>query len=323
MGAGRAPLTSLRSVWAFLGRHFRSVAAVATVLGIALALSSQREALAEFDWRIEPAVFALAVALLAVGPILQSISYWLLLRMLGLPSSFSETVLLWMRSFLVRYAPSGALTVVLRVRERERVSATPTSIYTSTAYEQLVALLGGAVACLCAFAVARSWPPLLAVSISLGVLLLGIAVRPRFFRHWGVRLLAWRGIDPGTLLRGRQLIAAVLFNLPGWAATGLGAWLLLRALSSEDLPGVAWITGVYAFSWMVGFLLPLLPGGLGAREGVFVALIATSVGVGPATALSLALRLASTVAEFVAIGGVEVLYAAHTSRRRRAARPTP
>ena len=281
---------------------------IGTTIGIALALSSQREAITDFDWRIEPVVFALAVVLLAVGPILQSISYWLLLRMLGLPSSFSEALLIWMRSFLVRYAPSGALAVVIRVRERERMSATPRAIYTSTAYEQLVALLGGAVACLGAFAVARVWPPVLAIVMSVCIVLLGIAVRPRFFRHWGARLLAWRGIDPGPLLRGRQLIVAVLFNLPGWLATGGGAWLLLRALSSEDIPGIAWVTGVYAFSWMVGFLIPLLPGGLGAREGVFIALIASSVGVGPATALSLALRLASTIGEFVAIGVVELLY---------------
>ncbi len=228
--------------------------------------------------------------------------------MLGLPSSFSEALLIWMRSFLVRYAPSGALVIVIRVRERERMSATPRDIYTSTAYEQLVALIAGAVACLGAFAAAGVRPPVLAIVISTGVVLLGIAVRPRFFRHWGTRLLEWRGIDPGPLLRGRQLIKAVLFNLPGWLATGLGTWLLLRALSSEEIPGVAWVTGVFAFSWMVGFLVPLLPGGLGLREATFVALIGTSVGVGPATALALAVRLTATVGEFVAIGLVELLY---------------
>ena len=291
-----------------LGKHFKWVALVGTVIGIAIALSSQWGAITEFDWRIAPGVFALSILLLAVGPILQGISYWLLLRMLGLPSNFSEALLIWMRSFLVRYAPSGALAIVIRVRERERMSATARDIYTSTAYEQLVALIAGAVACLGAFAAAGVRPPVLAIVISVCVVLLGIAVRPRFFRHWGTRLLDWRGIDPGPLLRGRQLIAAAIFNLPGWLATGLGTWLLLRSLSSEEIPGIAWVTGVYAFSWMVGFLVPLLPGGLGLREGTFVALIAKSVGVGPATALSLALRLASTIGEFVAIGLVELLY---------------
>lgn len=295
-------------MWSFLGKHFKWVALVGTVIGIAIALSSQWGAITRFDWRIAPGVFALSILLLAVGPILQGISYWLLLRMLGLPSNFSEALLIWMRSFLVRYAPSGALTVVIRVRERERMSATAMDIYTSTAYEQLVALIAGAVACIAAFAAAGVRPPVLAIVISVCVVLVGIAVRPRFFRHWGTRLLTWRGIDPGPLLRGRQLIVAVIFNLPGWFATGLGTWLLLRSLASEEIPGIAWLTGVYAFSWMIGFLVPLLPGGLGLREATFVALIGKSVGVGPATALSLALRLASTIAEFVAIGLVELLY---------------
>ena len=286
------------------------------MIGIAIALSSQWGAITRFDWRIAPGVFALAILLLAVGPILQGISYWLLLRMLGLPSNFSEALLIWMRSFLVRYAPSGALVIVIRVRERERMSATAMDIYTSTAYEQLVALIAGAVACLAAFAAAGVRPPMLAIVISVCVVLVGIAVRPRFFKHWGTRLLDWRGIDPGPLLRGRQLIVAVVFNLPGWLATGFGTWLLLRALSSEEIPGIAWVTGVYAFSWMIGFLVPLLPGGLGLREATFVALIGKSVGVGPATALSLALRLTATIGEFVAIGLVELLYLV----RKRSAR---
>ena len=168
----------MRPVWGFLGRHFKWVALVGTVIGIAIALSSQWEAITRFDWRIAPGIFALSILLLAVGPILQGISYWLLLRMLGLPSNFSEALLIWMRSFLVRYAPSGALTVVIRVRERERMSATPMDIYTSTAYEQLVALIAGAVACLAAFAAADR-PPVLAIVISVCVVLVGIAVRPR------------------------------------------------------------------------------------------------------------------------------------------------
>lgn len=278
------------------------------MIGIAIALSSQWEAIAQFEWRIAPGIFALSVALFAVAPILQGISYWLLLRRLGLPSSFAEALLIWMRSFLVRYAPSGALVIVIRVRERERMSATARDIYTSTAYEQLVALIAGAVACLGAFAAAGVRPPVLAIVISAAVLILGVAVRPRFFRHWGTRLLDWRGIDPGPLLRGRHLIAAVVFNVPGWLATGFGTWLLLRALSTEETPGIAWVTGVYAFSWMIGFLVPLLPGGLGLREATFVALIGKSVGIGPATALALAVRLIATIGEFVAIGLVELLY---------------
>ena len=77
-----------------------------------------------------------------------------------------------------------------------------------------MALIAGAVACLAAFAAAGTRPPVLAIVISVCVVLVGIAVRPQHLRHWGTRLLAWRGIDPGPLLRGRQLIVAVIFIFP-------------------------------------------------------------------------------------------------------------
>ena len=59
---------------------------------------------------------------------------------------------------------------------------------------------------------------------------------------------------------------------------------------------------------MLGFLVPLLPGGLGLREGTLIAFLAGPFGAGVATALALALRLVNTLGEFVAIGGTEIAY---------------
>jgi len=66
------------------------------------------------------------------------------------------------------------------------------------------------------------------------------------------------------------------------------------------------------------FVVPLLPGGLGLRDGTLIAFLATTTGVGAATAIAIALRLANTLGEFLAIGLVELSY--QTVVRSRPAR---
>ena len=65
---------------------------------------------------------------------------------------------------------------------------------------------------------------------------------------------------------------------------------------------------MYAFAWLLGFVVPLLPGGLGLRDGTLATFLATRVGTGPATALAIALRLANTLGELLAIGLTEGVY---------------
>ncbi|MBD0329505.1 MAG: flippase-like domain-containing protein [Thermoleophilia bacterium] len=293
---------------AAFGRWFKSIAAVGTLVGVGLALYGQRDAIRAFDWQVSwPALLA-SVALFAVPPFVQAGSFWLILRFLGVPARLDDTLVVWMRSFLLRYAPTGALAFVFRVRERERLGgASRATILTASGYEQLVALAAGAVTCLVGFGLAGAWPPFAAVLVCGGTLAAAVAVRPRFLGHRVQRLLARRGIVVPTLLRGRRLVLVVAVNALGWAATGAAAWTLVAALSARGAPPVAWLVAVYAFAWMLGFLVPLFPGGLGLRDGTLALSLATRVGAGAATALALALRLANTLGELLAIGLTEVV----------------
>jgi hypothetical protein len=309
-------VSRLRELAAVVGRHFKPIAAVATVVGVAIALATQREAIAEFEWRLSWRAFLASVLLFALAPLAQGVSFWLILRLLGLPSRFDEALLIWMRSFLLRYAPTGALAFVIRIRERERLGASSAQVWTASGYEQLVALASGAVACLAGFAFARAWPPLVALAVSAIVITAAVAVSPRLLGGIAQRFLASRGLDVPALLRGRALALVIAINAAGWLATGAATWTLIDALVEEETPGLAWLIGVYAFAWMLGFIVPLLPGGLGLREGTLVVFLATRFGVGVATALVLALRLANTLGEFAAIGVTELVY-----RLWRLARP--
>jgi uncharacterized membrane protein YbhN (UPF0104 family) len=310
---------ALRRFLAAANARFKWIALVGTVVGIAVALWSQRTAVADFNWRVSWTALTLSIVLFAIAPVAQGVSFWLILRFLGLESRLDEALLIWMRSFLLRYAPSGALAVVIRVRERERLGATKAHVLTATVYEQLVALVSGAVASVLAFALAPgAIPKLVAVAAAIA-LVVSVALRPRFLGLPLQALLVRRGVEVPAILRGRTLTAVIALNTASWAATGAAVWVLVVALSEPGTPrpNVFWLLGAYSFAWMLGFVVPLLPGGLGLREGTLAAFLAARFGAGVATALALALRLVNTAGEFLAIAAVELGYRVYSRLRPR------
>ena len=102
----------------------------------------------------------------------------------------------------------------------------------------------------------------------------------------------------------------ILLNTFGWLTTGGAAYLLMRALVTHPNVSPVWLTAVYSFAWLLGFLVPLLPGGLGLRDGALIALLASRIGAVPATAVALALRVAATFGELLAIAVTEAVYGA-------------
>jgi uncharacterized membrane protein YbhN (UPF0104 family) len=238
----------------------------------------------------------------------------MILRLLRVRSPFGETMAIWAHSYLLRLAPSGALSVLYRVRERERMRATRDEVLLATVYEHLGSLAAGAVACSLGFLLASTRPPWIALGVAAPTLAATVALRPRFAGRWAQRLVERWGIDLPVILRGRELAAAVAVNAAAWAATGLAVYVLVAGLTEGDSPDPAWLTGAYAVGYLVGFVVPILPGGLGAREATLVGVLASYFGAGVATALTLAVRLANTLGELIAVG---VIAAAYFGRRFR------
>ncbi len=283
----------------FLRRWFRPLAAVVALLGLGFAAYAQRDAIAAFDWSADPLALLGAVGLFAVAPCLQALTWVWALRRGGAGAPSAGTLRVWARSFLLRYEPSGVVGFAYRVHQRERVGATTPQVLAASAYEQLASVVGGALVAVAGFALAGLQPPTLAWALAAGAVAVAVAARPAFLGRWAAGRLAARGIDPAVLLPGRVVGGMVLVQALGWAATGLGAWLLVRALGASVDAGL--LLGAFALSWLLGVLVPLAPGGLGLRDGSLVLSLTASVGTGVATALALALRLVSFAGELVAV----------------------
>ena len=249
----------------------------------------------------------LSGAAFSVAPLAQATSVWVILRLLGARAPFGLAMAVWGHGYVLRYAPSGALAVVYRVRARDRLSATREQILAAEAYEHLGSLTAGACACLAAFAAAGGLPPVLALAVTVPTIATAIAVRPRFLGGWAKRYLARFGLDV-PILRGRHLLIAIGLNLVAWLATGAGFLVLLNGLTDKSSPGLLGAIAIYTVGYLVGFIVPFLPGGLGAREGALVAALATRYGAGAATGVGLATRAAATLGEVIAVGLIWVCF---------------
>ncbi|MFB9067149.1 lysylphosphatidylglycerol synthase domain-containing protein [Pseudofulvimonas gallinarii] len=85
-----------------------------------------------------------------------------------------------------------------------------------------------------------------------------------------MRLLGKAGGLPGARI-ALPALAAYAFN---YLLIGSGLWLLARSAELPAALDLPLITAAFALSWLLGFLAPGAPAGLGVREGILIVLLA-------------------------------------------------
>jgi hypothetical protein len=127
---------------------------------------------------------------------------------------------------------------------------------------------------------------------------------------WGAALIAAVALvlfacERPARSRGRPALAMVrgtLLYLPVWLLLGAGFWLCahgLIAVPAHDLP---MYIGAFAVAWLVGLLAVFAPGGLGVREAVLVALLASRIGTANALVVAAVSRLTLIFVDVVLAG---------------------
>ncbi|MEW5924258.1 MAG: lysylphosphatidylglycerol synthase transmembrane domain-containing protein [Candidatus Zixiibacteriota bacterium] len=92
-------------------------------------------------------------------------------------------------------------------------------------------------------------------------------------------------------------ISIFIWYIITWILFGLSFHFFLRALIAEPVLDIRFSTGVYIAAYNLGYIAIISPGGLGIREGVITALLATSFGQPIAASISLIHRVLITIAE--------------------------
>lgn len=199
---------------------------------------------------------------------------------------------------LGKYVPGGIWPVVGQAELARRGGVTRSDAYAGTVLSMVSTLLGAATLA----AVTGLASPNHRVAIAL-LLACGLVVGFGCLAIQPVRCRAQLVVDAAT--RGRLVLPEVA-SLATWTALHIPVWCCfaaVNALAVVALKGphgagffvdLAFVTCV---SWMAGFVIIGLPGGIGVREAVFVSLMTAPLGAGLAVTVAVIARLVSIVAD--------------------------
>ena len=259
-----------------------------------------------FDWSFQPSLLALAVVVGVADLLLMGGVWARIFRRTGGNVGRAAAVRVWVVTNFGRYIPGkvwqlGGLAAYMKGRGDSGAAA-----LVSAAAFQIVTLVTGCAVAASTIGVAwagaeGNWLP---VVVTLAVLLL-LGLHPRVIRWAASRLGRWLGEDDLTVeLDAGDILRAGMGLLLAWSLYGVGLFLLLRGVGvAVEVNQMPVVTGIFAASYVVGYLVLVAPGGLVVREGAMTVLLADLVGlaVGVAAAVAIMARIWMVVTELAAL----------------------
>ncbi len=228
----------------------------------------------DFNWNWLPAASLFYFCSISI-----SWFYWhCVLIGLGQRPTFSHSFPAFMVGQLGKYFPGKALVVIIRTGIIAGPNVQPAVAATSVFIETLTYMaVGAGVACVLMIFFVDVGPWLILLGCG-GILVAGLPIFPPVFRRI-VRLSRLDKLSPkiGVAVANLKTRTAVLgwCLLPfSWLLVGLSLWSIIQltGIGSVSLNEFPRLTACAALAIVVGFL-SMMPGGLGVREVVLVALL--------------------------------------------------
>jgi glycosyltransferase 2 family protein len=262
-------------------------------------------------FRLDPSWLTASVALYLAGLCGFGLYFGRVLRSSPRPVGYLPALRAYLISHLGKYVPGKAMVVVMRVGLVVPFGARPATAAFATLYETLVMMAAGGLLASAGFA---PWPDQrvpAALGLGLGVAFL-VVVEPRVFPRLSTLMsVPFPGVGPDALPRfsARLLLEGLLWAAAGWTLLGLSQVCVIRALVSSGVGVERWplVVAAVALATVAGFVVAVLPGGLGVREGVLMAVLAPAIGEQAAVASALVLRLAWVAGELLVAAALSVV----------------
>jgi len=232
----------------------------------------------QWDW--QPGWLAAAGGIYLLGLLPFCLFWHRVLATLGQQAHLGETIRAYYIGHLGKYVPGKAMVVVIRAGliRSHRVAAGVAAV--SVFVETLTMMAVGAFAAAAYLALFFPGKPLWSWAAAGLMVVSLVPTLPPVFRRL-VRLAGVGKSDPQTAESIRKfgfkaLLLGWLLSLVGWVMLGLSYWAALQAMGIEGLDPVGhlprYVAGV-ALAVVAGFLLLVLPAGLGVREVFLIELM--------------------------------------------------
>jgi uncharacterized membrane protein YbhN (UPF0104 family) len=276
--------------------------------------------------RFEPAWLVVSGLLYLTGLSAYGVFYEQILRASATPIRLVPALRAYLVSHLGKYVPGKAMVVVMRAGMAVPFGARASTAAIATFYETLMMMAAGGFVAAAGFAMAGDsghvsftmpgWGPaelpfyrLAALAgLGLGLAFLVVVAPPVFTRLAGVISLPIPGVGPEALprLSGGLLMRGLLWSSLGWILLGLSQLAVVRAMDASAMARIPTlglvpvVIAAVALATIAGFVVAVLPGGLGVREGVLMSALAPALGPDRSVVAALVLRLVWVAAELAA-----------------------
>ncbi|CAB4614674.1 unannotated protein [freshwater metagenome] len=197
---------------------------------------------------------------------------------------------------LGKYVPGGIWPIVGRAELATRGGVPRSDAYAATGLSMVTTYLAAALAICIGSLVSWSYPA--AGFIGLAVLAFGFMTFSNSTLRAKVLSLLNR-VSPraSTLTEPRRLLVLTIAHLPAWILMSLSTSVTASAFGADI--GITHMLFITSASWLAGFVVVGVPGGIGVRESVFTALAGTALNPGVAVSLALASRVVFIAVDLV------------------------
>jgi uncharacterized membrane protein YbhN (UPF0104 family) len=214
---------------------------------------------------------------------------------------------------LGKYVPGGIWPIVGRAELAVRGGVPRPDAYAATGLSMVTTYLAAALA-ICVGSLASWTYPLVGILGLSGFALGFLAFSNSVLRRTVLSILNRVSPRATALTEPRRLLVLTLTHLPAWILMSLSTSVTASAFGADI--GIAHMLFITSASWLAGFVVVGVPGGIGVRESVFTALAGTALTPGVAVSLALASRVV-----FIAVDLVGALVANIISRTEQSAKP--
>ena len=189
---------------------------------------------------------------------------------------------------LGKYVPGGIWPIVGRAELAVRNGIPRRDAYASTGLS-LVTTYAAAVATIGIGAIATTGHRLIGVLIVIGLIMAYAAFSQPSLRAVIIRIASRVSPSASSLTDPKRLARITVVHVPAWILMSLSTSITATAFGAQiSIADMLFITST---SWLAGFVVVGVPGGIGVREAVFTSLAGGIIGTPMAVSLALMSRV--------------------------------
>ena len=270
------------------------VIGVAGIAFVTTRIVRDRDAIADAMSSAEVGWLVVGAAAGAIAMALIGLNWLWILRHAGAAAPWRRGMAWFFVGQLGKYVPGGIWPIVGQAELAHRDATPRGAAYSSTAMSMVTTFLGAASVAAITGLVTPTDHRLMsaALVVLLALLLAAIAVPAvgraidRLARRFTTREL--------RLPEPRWFALTVARHLPVWIAfAGMNVFAVVALGVDVDGPLVVELIFVTCVSWMAGFVVVGVPGGIGVRETIFISMTTATLGAGVAISAAVLSRVVS------------------------------